>query len=127
MLTADSPTWQISSPTTGDHGYVDVTRTADGVLVRDSKDHGTGPVLRFDLDEWAVFLAAAVAGAPIPTVTSAEAVTRHRGTPAATRWHVSSTRSAVPLHFTDPEWTAFLAAARDGRFDVARPAELAAL
>ena len=126
MLMADPPTWQLSSLPTDD-GRVDVTRTADGVLVRDTKDYGTGPVLRFDLDEWAVFLAAAVAGAPIPTVTSADAVTRHRGTPAATRWHVSSIRSAVPLHFTDCEWTAFLSAARDGQFDFARPAALATL
>ncbi len=108
MLTADSPTWQLSSLPTDDHGYVDVTRTADGVLVRDSKDYGTGPVLRFDLGEWSVFIAAAVAGAPIPTVTSADAVTRHRGTPAATRWHVSSMRSAVrctsPTSSGRPSW-----------------------
>ncbi len=122
MLTADPPTWLISRLTTDEPGCVEVAQTADGVLVRDSKDCGTGPVLRFDLDEWTVFLAAAVAGAPIPTVTSADAVTRHRGTPAATRWHVSSIRSAVPLHFTDPEWAAFLTAARGGQFDFARPA-----
>jgi hypothetical protein len=121
MLIADPPTRRVSDLS------VDVTRTPDGVLVRDSKDCGTGPVLRFDLDEWTIFLSAAVAGASIPTVTAAEAITRHRGMPAATRWHVSSTRSAVPLHFTGAEWNAFLAAARDGQFDFARPAELATL
>jgi hypothetical protein len=43
----------------GDTGgsCVEVMRRADGeILVRDTKDQGKGPILRFTRDEWSAFL-----------------------------------------------------------------------
>jgi len=42
-------------------GCVELAALSDGVAVRDSKDPG-GPVLRYDREEFAVFVAAAKAG-----------------------------------------------------------------
>jgi hypothetical protein len=42
---------------------VEVMRRSDGgVLVRDTKDHGEGPVLSFTRDEWLAFLGGASNG-----------------------------------------------------------------
>jgi hypothetical protein len=49
----------------GDNGgsCVEVMRRPDdGVLVRDTKDHGEGPVLSFTKDEWLAFLDGASRG-----------------------------------------------------------------
>lgn len=124
MVTADHLEWQASSFAVG-YGCVEVARTPDGVLVRDAKDYGTGPMLELDHDEWAAFVTAALAGVPIPTVTTADAFTRHAGLALRTHWHVSSARTATPLHFTDTEWTAFLAGARAGEFGDDRQPALA--
>jgi hypothetical protein len=123
MVTADPPRWLAATSAGTFTGTfidrqpsVEVAPTVEGVHVRDTKDHGAGPVLVFDHDEWIAFVTAAVAGVPIPTVTVADAITRHHGIERRTCLHVSSPRSAIPLHFTKSEWTAFLARARDGEF-----------
>ncbi|HEY4005225.1 MAG TPA: DUF397 domain-containing protein [Pseudonocardia sp.] len=105
MAAADRPRWRTSSRTDNGEKCVEVAPTADGVLVRDTKDHGAGPVLRYSYREWAEFLAG-------PVVTTGEQLTRHDGTSVLTRWHLRDT-----LHFTTAEWDAFLAGARDGEFD----------
>ena len=49
--------WHKSSASNGAQNCVEVMETADGgFLVRDTKDHGTGPVLSFARGEWAAFL-----------------------------------------------------------------------
>jgi hypothetical protein len=49
--------WRKSSRSSGDDNCVEVAVTADGgVGVRDSKQHGRGPVLEFTADEWTAFL-----------------------------------------------------------------------
>lgn len=108
MASADRLHWRTSSRTDNGERCVEVAPAVDGVLVRDSKDHGAGPVLRFSHDEWAAFLAR-------PPVTVADRLTRHDGRDVHTRWHLRDT-----LHFTDAEWNAFLAGARDGEFDFTR-------
>jgi hypothetical protein len=42
----------------GDHGCVEVAFKDGRIGVRDSKSHGTGPVLGFNGHEWAVFVQA---------------------------------------------------------------------
>lgn len=114
MATADRLAWRTSSRTNNGEACVEVAPTAGGVLVRDTKDHGAGPALSFTHQQWAAFLAR-------PAVTVAEAVTRHGGVEVATHWHVRDT-----LHFTDAEWDAFLAGARDGEFTFRRDPAYAA-
>jgi hypothetical protein len=38
-------------------GCVEVARSGEHIGVRDTKDHGTGPVLVFNHKEWTAFLA----------------------------------------------------------------------
>lgn len=55
--------WFKSSFSEGNGGAcVEAAFVPGGVGVRDSKQHGHGPVLLFPRDEWAAFLAAARAG-----------------------------------------------------------------
>lgn len=50
--------WFTSSFTGGNNGQcVEVAFVPGWVGVRDTKQHGTGPVLAFTADEWAAFLA----------------------------------------------------------------------
>jgi hypothetical protein len=57
-------TWRKSSRSSGGDNCVEVAVSAAGgvVGVRDSKQDGRGPMLRFSRTEWAVFLAAVKAG-----------------------------------------------------------------
>ncbi|HTJ69704.1 MAG TPA: DUF397 domain-containing protein [Actinospica sp.] len=49
--------WHKAVASNGGTNCVEVMETADGFLVRDTKDDGTGPVLSFTHGEWAAFLA----------------------------------------------------------------------
>ncbi len=86
-------------------------RGSTGILLRDSKDRGTGSIIAFTPDQWIAFLAEVAAGAP--------------GENGAV--DVSSTQSGVQVHaltsgirlrFTPSEWTAFRAGVQDGEFDL---------
>jgi hypothetical protein len=46
----------------GDKSCVEVAMTGDVIGLRDSKDHGHGPVLAFTADEWTAFLGGARRG-----------------------------------------------------------------
>lgn len=51
-----TPTWRKSSYSTGNGGEcVEAGQVPGAVLVRDTKDHGTGPVLDFGAAAWATF------------------------------------------------------------------------
>lgn len=55
--------WFKSSYSSANGQCVEAARTPDGgMAVRDTKDRGTGPVLRFSADEWQAFLAGAAEG-----------------------------------------------------------------
>jgi hypothetical protein len=56
-----SPQWQRGSKSNAD-GWVEVARTADATLVRDSKLGDSSPVLTFGEDEWRAFQDAVKAG-----------------------------------------------------------------
>ena len=49
--------WRKSTRSSGDGNCVEVAFAADGTVgVRDSKQHGRGPVLAFTPSEWEAFL-----------------------------------------------------------------------
>jgi Domain of unknown function (DUF397) len=56
--------WHKSTFSNGSGGNcVEVARNLlSSVAVRDSKDHGTGPVLSFTKDEWSAFVAGVKSG-----------------------------------------------------------------
>ena len=56
-------TWRKSSISTYNGNCVEIARLrSDQVGVRDTKNHGTGPILAFTQNEWSAFLAGAKAG-----------------------------------------------------------------
>jgi hypothetical protein len=58
-----SAAWRKSSLSTYNGNCVEIARLPrDRVGVRDTKDHGAGPVLAFTQDEWSAFLSGAKAG-----------------------------------------------------------------
>jgi hypothetical protein len=57
MESADTTRWHKSSHSNaGADNCVEVAEAASGRLVRDSKQHGTGPILRFAAPAWTTFL-----------------------------------------------------------------------
>ncbi len=79
--------------------------------MRDSKDRGRGPVLEFSHAQWTSFIREALDELPSTngavTVTTIDTVT-----------HVRCQATGSTLCYTAPEWSAFLAGARDGEFDL---------
>jgi hypothetical protein len=64
-MTGDSKftNWRKSSLSSGGDNCVEVAVAADGCVgVRDSKQHGLGPVLEFTPTEWEAFLGGAAGG-----------------------------------------------------------------
>lgn len=100
--------WRTSTRSNNGTNCAEVDFTADGVELRDSKDHGTGPVLDFAPAQWRTFLHEVLA--ELPSDNGAVEVT-HRGDRTAV------TGRDATLLFTPGEWAAFLAGARDGEFD----------
>ena len=92
-----------------------------GVLVRDSKDGGLGPILQLDHAGWRELLAAAAArrtgSAGALRITQGVRRTRHAGTQYVTFWHVGM--AGLVLHFTDAEWAGFALRVREGEFEFA--------
>lgn len=48
--------WYKSSRSDGAKACVEVRHDADATLVRDTKDLGAGPILRFPADAWSEFI-----------------------------------------------------------------------
>jgi hypothetical protein len=88
---------------------VEVAPAEGGVLVRDTKDRGTGPVITFTTAEWTAFLQ------DVRHSTAHGAVTIEA---VGTATHLHSA-SGTTLRFTAGEWAAFRAGVRDGEFDLA--------
>lgn len=62
-MTTDSTPWVKASRSGGNGGAcVELRRHDDRIEVRDSKDHGDGPILRFTDTEFAAFLHGATHG-----------------------------------------------------------------
>lgn len=102
--------WRKSTRSNNGTNCVEVDFTATRVLMRDTKDHGTGPVIGFTADQWATFVHEVLDG--LPSVNGAVTVST-RGTVTEVR----SLATGRTLRYTASEWAAFLAGARDGEFD----------
>lgn len=100
--------WRTSTRSSNGSDCVEVDFTAAGVEMRDSKDHGAGPVLHLTPAQWSRFVDEVLAD--LPSANGAVGVTR-RGDRTAV-----AGREAMLL-FTRGEWSAFLAGARDGEFN----------
>ncbi|HET9257017.1 MAG TPA: DUF397 domain-containing protein [Pseudonocardiaceae bacterium] len=106
--------WRTSTHNSNGGDCVEIDFTATGVEMRDSKAHGTGPIIDFTPTQWAAFLDDLSSGDGAVTVTH-----HQQGT------HVRSTDGGVTLDFTPTEWAAFVAGVRDSEFDY--QAQVAAL
>jgi len=88
---ADRPAWRTSSHSAGG-ACVEVAPGPRGVLVRDSKDGGLGPMLQLDHVAWRELLAAAAARRTGAVgglrITQGARRTRHAGSDLVTTWHV---------------------------------------
>jgi hypothetical protein len=49
--------WRKSSRSNGQANCVEIAFLGTSVAMRDSKDRGSGPILRFSQDEWTAFVA----------------------------------------------------------------------
>src|SRR4051812_7607125 len=101
-------TWRTSSYSGSGDNCVEVAPTGPDVLLRDTKDHGSGPVIAFSATQWAAFLAEVAADAPsangaAATERSASGVVLHGA-------------EGARVAFTLSEWAAFRAGVLDGEF-----------
>jgi hypothetical protein len=104
--------WRTSSYSENGANCVEVAPAAVGVLLRDTKDRGTGPAIAFTPEQWTAFLAEVAAGAP-STNDCVEVIRTDSGV------QMHALASAIRLSFTPSEWMAFRAGVRDGEFDLA--------
>ncbi len=66
-MTSDVTGWRTSSDSGGQGGNcVEVAAVGGIILVRDTKDHGRGPVYAFTPARWRAFLTAVRSGKPGP-------------------------------------------------------------
>lgn len=56
MVAVHRPIWRTSTYTSNGEACVEIAPEVDGVLVRDTKDRGAGPILRFSSVAWDAFL-----------------------------------------------------------------------
>ena len=126
MDTVDRLDWRTSSRTDNGQACIEVAPTRDAVLVRDTKDHGAGPVIEFSHDQWATFVHdVQQGGTGGAAISSGELVSSHDGIAVRTCWHLRGVHGSAVLHFTQAEWEAFVAGAQDGEFDFPGIASLA--
>lgn len=114
--------WRTSSYSMNNAACVDVAFASTAVLVRDTKDAGTGPVIQVSVDQWRTFLHEVLTGTPAKDgVLRAERinkpVTSAHGQPVRARWQVRDLSTEVTLHFTEEEWIAFRRGAAYGEFN----------
>ncbi|MEU5210184.1 DUF397 domain-containing protein [Streptomyces sp. NPDC020742] len=62
MNTVDNAAWFKSSYSNGNGECVEVARLRDAVAIRDTKQHGTGPVLTSTAEGWRAFIASVANG-----------------------------------------------------------------
>ncbi|MDQ2708862.1 MAG: DUF397 domain-containing protein [Actinomycetota bacterium] len=94
--------WRTFSHTGAGANCVEVAPTEQGVLLRDTKDRGDGPVIAFTPAQWTAFLNMVDTAATIHQI--------------GTETHLRT--GAVTLRFTASEWAAFRSGVQDGEFDL---------
>jgi hypothetical protein len=107
--------WRTSSYSGQGTNCVEVAPAAAGVLLRDTKDKGDGPVIAFAPEQWTAFIAEVAADVPSAN-GAAEVIHTDDGT------QVHGVATGVRLRFTPSEWMAFRAGVRDGEFNLLAPA-----
>lgn len=122
-LALERLTWRTSSYSQNNAACVDVAFDARTVYVRDTKDHGTGPVIRFSHSEWQKFLGIITgtvnAQHGVVEIVNDERRTSHaNGRTEVTSWHLHERGAARTLHYTETEWQMFLRGAANGEFSV---------
>ncbi|WP_410575650.1 DUF397 domain-containing protein [Amycolatopsis sp. cmx-4-61] len=105
--------WFKSSFSPSQSGCVEVRFTGTSVQVRDTKDHGAGPVLSVDIAAWPGFIAEVTGAA---ATGSNHALRIEHSAAGGARLH--SLDGTTTLTYTDDEWTAFTAGATDGEFAI---------
>ena len=103
-----APGWRTASFGGSGDNCVEVAPGGPDVLLRDTKDHGSGPVIAFSATEWAAFLAEVAADSP--SVNGAAVVE-----PSASGVVLHGAAGAR-LAFTPSEWAAFRSGVLDGEF-----------
>ncbi|GDY31824.1 DUF397 domain-containing protein [Gandjariella thermophila] len=110
--TAQAPTaWRKSSYSTGTGNCVEVAPAAGGVVIRHSK-HPTAGTITFGFADWKSFIHEVQNG---PNSTNSAVTVTRSGTDTLVR----SLHTGVELRFDQAEWSAFVAGAIDGEFDLA--------
>jgi hypothetical protein len=100
--------WRTSSYSGNGQDCVEVAPAGPRVLLRDTKDHGSGPVIAFSATQWAAFLAEVAADAP-----SANGAAVAEPSASGVVLHGAA---GVRLGFTLSEWAAFRSGVLDGEF-----------
>ncbi len=100
--------WRTSSYSGSGDNCVEVAPAGPGVLLRDTKDHGFGPVIPFSATQWAAFLAEVAADGPS---ANGAAVAEHSASGV-----VLHGAAGARLAFTPSEWAAFRSGVLDGEF-----------
>ncbi len=114
--------WFKSSFSNPSQECVEVNFDGDLVHIRDTKDHGAGPVITIGVEHWPGVLAEALGHAE---AGSNHAVHLQQTEDGGMRLSARGNDSA--LSYTSSEWRAFVAGAMQGQFDHPRiPAAMAA-
>lgn len=104
--------WFKSSFSNPSQECVEVNFDGDFIHIRDTKDHGAGPVITIGAEDWPAVLAEALGHAD----TGSNRVMRiEAGADGGVQLHALD--SSVVLAYTRSEWAAFVAGAADGEFD----------
>ena len=101
--------WFTSSYSNDGNACVQVRFDDADVLVADSKQRGSGPVIRVSGLEWDAFVAAVLADVPVAPGALRAIPTRGGG-------RMVMGADGTALEFTAQEWAAFTAGAIDGEF-----------
>ncbi|WP_340672156.1 DUF397 domain-containing protein (plasmid) [Saccharopolyspora sp. ID03-671] len=122
-LALEGLAWRTSSYSQNNAACVDVAFDDGTVYVRDTKDHGTGPVIRFSHTEWQAFLDIVTGASDTPhdivEIVNDQRLTTHaNGRTETTAWHLEERTDGRELHYTRGEWDAFVLGAATGEFSV---------
>jgi hypothetical protein len=110
MTTADRLAWRTASYSSDGENCVEVAPAVDDVIIRHSK-HPTAGTITFPFPAWTAFVHDARDG---QANTNGVATITKIGTDTL----VTSLHTTVALRFDAEEWSAFLAGATDGEFDL---------
>ncbi|MEJ2863232.1 DUF397 domain-containing protein [Actinomycetospora flava] len=102
--------WRTSSFSSNGASCVEVLEADGATYLRDTKEHGEGPVLHLDGPAWTAFLDEVARD--VPSANGAVDVTAGADDGRAVREH----SSGAVLHFRDDEWVAFRRGVLAGEF-----------